>query len=263
MQRDFLKVPTTEAAWKRISEEFDYKWNFPHCLGAIDGKHIVIQAPNRRGSEFFIYKKTHSIVLLTVCNANYEFTLIDIGDAGRQSDGGVYTNSKLGYAISNDLLKIPNAECFPSSTNGKKYPYVFIGDDAFQLKPHLLKPYPGGGDGDEMKTIYNYRLSRARRVIENAFGIAAARFRIFRNPIIAKVETVTLVTKAVILLHNFLMKTQCHDDLYNYCPPGFVDTECNTRRIPGHWREDVHGTTGLLPLTGQDKALTITPGMLQ
>ena len=251
MQRDFLKVPTTEAAWKRISEEFDYKWNFPHCLGAIDGKHIVIQAPNRRGSEFFIYKKTHSIVLLAVCNANYEFTLVDIGDAGRQSDGGVYTNSKLGYAISNDLLKIPNAECFPSSTNGKKYPYVFIGDDAFQLKPHLLKPYPGGGDGDEMKTIYNYRLSRARRVIENAFGIAAARFRIFRNPIIAKVETVTLVTKAVILLHNFLMKTQCHDDLYNYCPPGFVDTECNTRRIPGHWREDVHGTTGLLPLTGQ------------
>ena len=47
------------------------------------------------------------------------------------------------------------------------------------------------------------------------------------------------------------MKTQCHDDLYSYFPPGFVDIECSTRRIPGHWREDVHGTTGLLPLTGQ------------
>ena len=216
MQRDFLKVPTTEAAWKRIGEEFDYKWNFPHCLGEIDGKRVVIQAPNRSGSEFFNFKKTHSIVFLAVCKANYEFTLVDIGDAGRKGDGGVCTNRKLGYAISNNLLKILNAECFPSSTNGKKYPYVFIEDDAFQPKPHLLKPYPCGGDGDEMKTIYNYCLSCARRVIENVFNIAAAKFRIFRRPIIDKVETVTLVTKASIALHDFLTKTQCHDDFYSY-----------------------------------------------
>ena len=104
----------------------------------------MIQAPNRRGSELFNYRKTHSIVFLAVSNANYEFTLVDIGDAERQGDGGVYTNSKLGYSISNNLLKIPNAECIPSSMNGKKYPYVFIGDDTFQLKPHLLKPCPGG-----------------------------------------------------------------------------------------------------------------------
>ena len=49
-----------------------------------------MQAPARSGSDYFNYKKTHSLVLLAVCNADYEFSLVDIGDAGRQSDGSVY-----------------------------------------------------------------------------------------------------------------------------------------------------------------------------
>ena len=72
----------------------------------MDGKHIVMQAPARSGSYFFNYKKSHSIVLMAVCNANYQFTLIDIGDTGRNSDGGVFGNSDMGIAFESNKIPV-------------------------------------------------------------------------------------------------------------------------------------------------------------
>ena len=66
------------------AQEFESKWNFSHAVGALGGKHVVMQALHNGRSAYFNYKKTHSIVLLAVCNAKYEFTMVDIGDSGRQ-----------------------------------------------------------------------------------------------------------------------------------------------------------------------------------
>ena len=114
----------------------------------------------RCGSEYFNYKKTHSIVLLAVCNASYEFILVDVGDNGRQSDGGVYTNSTIGYVIDKiNLLDLPTPGIIENPGSTLQYPYVFVADDAFSLKTYMLKPYPG--DISELtQRIYNYRLSR-------------------------------------------------------------------------------------------------------
>ena len=60
--RKFLSVPSSQDAWLRSVSDFERKWNFPHCLGAVDGKHVVIQAPGRSGSDYFNYKKSHRIV---------------------------------------------------------------------------------------------------------------------------------------------------------------------------------------------------------
>ena len=107
MNKGYLNHSKSEHDWLKVAQEFEDRWNFPNALGAIDGKHVVMQAPARSGSSFFNYKKTHSIVLMAICNARYQFTVVDVEDTGRQSDGSVCANSNLGYAIENKQLKLP------------------------------------------------------------------------------------------------------------------------------------------------------------
>ena len=124
-EQGYLHVPSDINDWRKIAMEFEQRWNFPHALGALDDKHVVMQAPARSGSTFFNYKKTHSIVLLAVCNAQYQFTLVDIGDTGRQADGSVYSNSYLDRAIENGLLNFPSAESLHNHP-GKNFLSHFI-----------------------------------------------------------------------------------------------------------------------------------------
>lgn len=238
---DFLRPPKSSDEWKRISEGFADIWNFPHCIGAIDGKHIIMQAPPNVGSQYYNYKGTHSIVLMAVCDYNYCFLLLDIGDYGKQSDGGTFSNSAFGKALKNDSLFLPQPDVISGQT--ARMPYFFVGDSAFPLMNSMLKPYPGTYL-PENKRIFNYRLSRARRVIENAFGILASKFRIFRRPIIAKTEKVTLITQAACALHNFLKISEMHCPTSGriYCPIGYIDREDSRGNvIPGDWRS--HGNT--------------------
>ncbi len=94
----------------------------------------------------------------------------------------------------------------------------------------------------EDRAIFNYRLSRARRIIENAFGILASRWRIFRRPLIAEPGRAIIYTKAAIALHNYLRTTESSI----YCPPGFIDAEDGTGNvITGNWRNDESFCSGL------------------
>ena len=166
--------------------------------------------------------------MLAICTADYEFTLVDIGHAGRQSDGGVYSNSELGYAIDNNTIDIPLPEPIPTYNALISFPYIFVADD-------MIKPFAKTNLSPE-KLVCNYRISRSRRTIENTFGIAAGQFRIFRRPIIAKVETVIEITKAVVILHNYLMKSRCSTDANSYCPVGFTDRDDASGLNEGDWR---------------------------
>lgn len=240
--------PPDEMEYRRIAEQFWLTWNFPNCCGAIDGKHCVIQAPAASGSEFFNYKRTFSIVLLAIADSNYCFTVIDIGAPGRQSDGGVFKHSKIGEFLEAGLFGLPSDICFPGLQVPS--PHVLVGDEAFPLTSYLMRPYPGK-QADFHKRIYNYRLSRARRVIENTFGILAARWRIFRRPLIARPERAIAFMKAACVLHNFLRKSDTMGQLASsqYCPSNFVDTEKSDGSYePGQWRQTVSNDTGLLSI---------------
>ena len=175
-------------------------------MGAIDGKHVIVQCPPRGGSMFFNYKKFHSIVLMPVVDANYQFTMVDVG--GRLSDGSVFSSSKIGIAMDKKFLNLPSSRLLPQTSIESSY--IFVGD-AFPLKPYMMKPYPRG-EIHLPERIANYRFSRACRIVENAFGIATSRFRLFRRAITADIQVAVDATKAIIALHNYLMKGRCFSD---------------------------------------------------
>ena len=51
-----LKTPGSANEWLNVANEFDKNWNFPNCLGAIDGKHVTIECSRNAGSAFYNYK---------------------------------------------------------------------------------------------------------------------------------------------------------------------------------------------------------------
>ncbi|XP_058625881.1 uncharacterized protein LOC131536777 isoform X4 [Onychostoma macrolepis] len=103
---EFLPVPET-ADWQEIALGFKERWNFPNCVDAMDGKHVVIQAPHNSGSQYFNYKGTYSVVLLAVVDARYLFRVVDVGAFGRNSDGETLAASAFGQALWEEKLHLP------------------------------------------------------------------------------------------------------------------------------------------------------------
>ncbi|XP_047499503.1 uncharacterized protein LOC125045951 [Penaeus chinensis] len=193
----------TEETWKNIAAEFWNLWQFPNCVGAIDGKHVKLQAPPNSGSLFYNYKHTFSVVLLALVDANYKFVVVDIGSYGKNSDGGIFSHSKFGELLEKGALNIPPPAQLPDSSC--MTPYVIVGDEAFPLKTYLLRPYPGSqASDDDQKRLFNFRLSRARRVVENAFGILSQRFRIYQRTLNLLPDNADNVIFATCILHNYL-----------------------------------------------------------
>ena len=70
------------------------------------------------------------------------FTLVDLGDVGRHSDGGVLSHSEFGKALEENSLFLPAPRLLPGTTQCE-LPYVIVGDEAFPLRTNMLRPYPG------------------------------------------------------------------------------------------------------------------------
>ena len=135
-----------------------------------------------------------------------------------------------------DTLNLPSDVLLPSDNilTSNRMLYVIVGDDAFPLKRHIMKPYAQRGLPDG-KRLFNYRLSRARRTSENAFGILASVFRIFFTKISIDPHFVKLITLACCILHN-LLRTLSKD---SYTPRNFVDYVDDQGRVTdGQWRNE-------------------------
>ena len=97
------------------------KWNFPHTLGALDGKHITCKKPPGSGSTEILLCIAPGLV-----DADYKFIWVDIGGRGVAGDAQVWNESDLKEAVDNGEMLIPQLEPLPN--DNMDVPYFFIGE---------------------------------------------------------------------------------------------------------------------------------------
>ncbi|CAH1958214.1 unnamed protein product [Acanthoscelides obtectus] len=119
------QVPKYQEEWQQIANDFDQKWNYPHCCGSIDGNHICLQAPINTGSDYFNYKGFFSIVLLAIVDASYCFTFVNIGCQCRLSDGGVFANTTFKKLLETSSLNLASMKVLQGRISTS--PFVFLG----------------------------------------------------------------------------------------------------------------------------------------
>lgn len=151
-------------------------------------------------------QRYHSIILLASCDADYRFTFVDVGSPGSDGDMNVLSRSSFGISIlqDNGLLNLPRN----SIINDKETPFFFVADDAFPLTRRIMKPF-GGNNLTNTQRIFNYRLSRARRTIENAFGILVNRWACLQSDVLCQPDKAKIIVSAYCALHNFLINRRC------------------------------------------------------
>lgn len=196
---------------------------------------------------------------MAVVNANYEFIFVDVGKNGRNSDGGVieltefhrklmegicHKNlfvNKIEYQLNinnfSGQLKLPENDETENNLN-----FIFLGDEAFSLHENFLKPFPQK-DLSYRHRVFNYRLSRARNVSENAFGLVAGKFRILHTAIhMMDLKNICYVVLAICALHNYLRKRST-----GYITPNLIDFEDGATHDlhKGDWRNDAVQLTKL------------------
>lgn len=221
LQPNYMPVPT-EDTWMTVAKRYYELWDLPNCIGSIDGKHFRIQKFNNTGSQYYNYKGYFSVVLLACVDADGIFTTIDVGEIGRNSDGGVFRSSSLGQLLVKNKLKIPKPAAMPNDATN--FPFYFIGDQAFPLKKNLMRPYPQKTLDNERR-VFNYRISRARKSVECAFGMLVSKFTIFQRPLLCKEKTAVSVIKAACVLHNFIKITEGTFSIAQFAKPNCVSSE--------------------------------------
>ena len=217
-----------------VIDGFRTKWNMVQCAGAIDGCHIPVKPPALSHTDFYNRKGWYSIVLQAVVDHQYLFRDVTVGWPGSVHDARVLANSQLyRKAINKDILNtnavnILGREIFP----------FLVGDSAYPLSTWIMKHFAHNSTLTDGQKLFNYRLSRARIVVENAFGRLKARWRRLMKQNDMDTTRVPQVVLACCILHNIC---EIHGD-------SFINTwlECARDDQPSSTAIPVTGTS-LLP----------------
>ncbi|CAG2257297.1 unnamed protein product [Mytilus edulis] len=207
---EVISCPTDPNDWRAIADEFQKRWNVPHACGALDGKHVAIRCPPKTGPFTTItrvFSHWYSLPWLMLTTSFYGLMLAELKEC-----------------LEDGTIGFPEPDPLPN--DDQNMPYFLLGDDAFGLRTYLMKPFSIRGMSKE-QAITNYRISRGRRVVENAFGILAQRWQIFLSTMGQVPDTVSVIIETCVCLHNLMrmrypnlqnVQLDTEDDLHNLVP---------------------------------------------
>lgn len=146
------------------------------------------------------------------------------------SDAQIFKESELKQCLEDGTIRFPAPDPLPQ--DNEPMPYFILGDDAFGLRTYLMKPYSQRGLTRE-HLVTNYRISRGRRVIENAFGILAQRWQVLLTTMQQFPAVIQDIIGCCVCLHN-LMRLR-----YPALQNAQLDQEDDDHNPePGAWRQE-------------------------
>ena len=193
----YVQMPS-DGKLREVVDGFKSRWGFPQVVGAIDGSHIPIIRPSESATDYYNRKCFHSIIIQGVVDYRGQFIDVYIGWPGKLHDARVFYNSSFYRKVCQGTL-LPSQ---PVQLEGKDIPLLILGDPAYPLLPWLMKPYSDTATTTPQEKNFNYRQSRARMVVENAFGRLKGRWRCLLKRIDCDLKNVPAIVASCVALHN-------------------------------------------------------------
>ena len=197
VQSVYMSFPTGESL-KTVGEGFQSTWNIPQCAGSMDGTHLPVTPLAMNNTDYYNCKGWYSIITQAVVDYHGLFRDLCIGWPGSVHNARVLSNSTL-------YTKVTNGELLQGDVllvRGGNIPVYLIKDSAYPLLSWLIKPFPHCSPLSRQQKTYNYRISRARVVVEMAFRWLKVRWRSLGKKIDKFVGNVPNVILACCMLHN-------------------------------------------------------------
>ncbi|XP_067302878.1 uncharacterized protein [Pseudorasbora parva] len=196
-----------QTKFQEMAAYIENRWGLPQCIGAIDGAHIPIIAPQDHHCDYFNCKGWHSIILQGVVDGKGLFWNVFTGLPGSLHDAQVLRLSTL-WELASHGNHIP---ADTRNIGGVNVGYYILGDSAYPLQHWLLKPFADTGRLTAEQQVYNVKISRAHVVVENAFGRLKGRWHCLMKRNDCAVDLVKSMVLTCCALHNLC---ESHGEAY-------------------------------------------------
>lgn len=194
---EVIQFPGTEKL-KVVSIDFEQRWGLPQCVGAVDGTHIPILAPQEYHAEYCNNQGWYSIILQAVVDSRGLFWHVFAGQPGSLCETSVLCLSSL-WDIAEGRKQLSQLH---RPISGQDFGLYIIGDGAYPLTSWLMKPYPEDGHLTPHQEMYNCRISEARSVVEMAFNRLKGRWKCLQKRNDCSLERVKSMVHTCCVLHN-------------------------------------------------------------